>query len=1111
MLPVFSPPPTCPAVALERSRKTLTSAAAPLYRVGDVITQSKFLSVIPMDYARLIFVVMVAVTSLSGQAAELSNENLRLSVSETGILESVDNRLTSERYGFISDAFELDTDLGLFSNRKNKPAWVKTDQTSLVYHFEFATKPGTSLVSVDLIYTMEGDQGYFRRALRIDNQTPLRVKKLTFGRTTFAQQAREVVHYVTFIAAPTVEFIRHDRGGLFTGIENPFFKADLDEKGITLSFEPGLILKAGERYTSEPQFLGVYRKSGVMIEDSGREFRYNANGSGYKPLDRNEIRAMRKFALDYLAPAQKRFLNINYQFFHPLPQMPRTEKDKDYFTKTIDTFAGIQGDMIIFKPLHPYKKPDANTPYWDLVPDDPNHVAQQITDYARAKGISYGFYMGIAAHGGEGNSAGLNFRPDKPEWKKADAAGRRAPDNCLACDEYYEWWFAVQSNTIQKYNLSNWSWDPSLGSGMNCHDETHGHIADQGGYKGWRRCLELMARLKATHPGLFIQGFYGTKQFGLWGLKHVDQHEVLNEQSIIVSTRHHQISDDRQNADGIRFQNTWSMLFRFSPAVLGHALTHRVSEGEFNPELIKAWDYYGWQYGVMSTLAVCGSVMPTILPYETELVPGYVEFYRKWLRWADENFDYVNHTEPFGEQVQPGAVDGYARIKGDHGFVFLFNGNPRPSEITFEIGDEINLQAQGEYEFVELYPSEREKLVLDENGKSVFALGEKMRLTVPANGCYLLELKRVPRSGQPVLVGSAGEVTLEGGRMAVTGIAGKPGQTTQLRVRVADLNAVRSVTVNGVQQKFSASEQEIRLQLQFAGEKYVRELDDWTQADGKRFEFPYHLAQPELKLATTFALKVDVSQLLERARPTNFAEMDTKIAGWQTPEGKRKASYKYHNFICERPSRLWLIIPFLTRTGLEVTLNGEKVDLLRWDAPSSSAFADVTDLVNYGGDNRVELSIEGMTPNGFMGPYLLYPEEASTDRVLPELKDADRPVVYRQPLVSMLQPRYRRGAGPRVMEAGMTANVTLKQPAELRVKLDLPPEQIRRVMFFESGFTWMGQHSLKYNPEVQCWTAKVNPGNRASSQENEFIYVWAEGTDGLRGEYYPVKVGWDFR
>ncbi len=39
----------------------------------------------------------------------------------------------------------------------------------------------------------------------------------------------------------------------------------------------------------------------------------------------------------------------------------------------------------------------------------------------------------------------------------------------------------------------------------------------------------------------------------------------------------------------------------------------------------------------------------------------------------------------------------------------------------------------------------------------------------------------------------------------------------------------------------------------------------------------------------------------------------------------------------------------------------------------------------------------------------------------------------------------------------------------------------------------------------------VTPGNRAAIQENEAIYVWAEGGDGLRSDYHPVKVGWDFR
>lgn len=1058
---------------------------------------------------------LAAISVAPAQAApsySLANEQIRVAISDAGNLEAVGNLLAEETYSFSSDSFALDTDLGQFSNRSVRPKRVDAGKQRIVYHYEFGpTDPhNPSRVSADLAYSLIANNGFFRRTLSILNTGPLRVKNLTFGTTQFSVPASETVHYVTFIAAPTVEFIRHTKGGLFTGIENPFFQAALSEQAVALSFEPALILKAGEGYTGEPQFMGVYKKSGVMIQDSGREFRYNANGSGYKPLDRNEDRAMRAFALDYLAPVQPRFLNVNYQFFHPLPQMPHTETDRDYFTKTMDTFAEIGGDMIIFKPLHPYTKPTAARPFWDVVPDDPQACARQICDYAKAKGLAYGFYMGCAAHGGEGNSAGLNFRPDKPEWKKSDAAGRRAPDNCLACDDFYEWWFTVQHNTIQKYGLSNWSWDPSLGSGMNCFDETHGHIADKGGYKGWRHAIELMARLKAANPGLFIQGFYGTKNFGLWGLKNVDQHEVYNEQSIIVSTRHHQISDDRQNADGLRFQNYWSMRFRFTPAVTGHALTHRVSEGGFDPELIKAWDYYGWQYGVMSSLAVAGSVMPTILPYETDLVPGYVEFYRKWQCWANDNFEYVNTTEPFGEQVQPGAIDGYARIKGDHGFVFLFNGNPRPSRIGFQVGDEINLQSKGDYQFVELYPSDERKLVLDDNGRSVFALGEKANITVPANACYLLELNRATNQSEPVLVGLAGKVTLGDGRMAITGVAGKPGELIRARVRVADPLTVTTVSVNGVDQKFRRTDREICLELQFAGDRFVRELDDWTQPNGRHFDFPYHGAQTELKLTTTFLLRADVRQLLAKAKPKNFQEMDAKIAAWQTPESKKVASYSYHNFVCARPSRLWLIIPFLSHTDVEVTFNGKKIESLLWDEPSSSAFADVTHRVKFGEENAIALSLRNLAPNGFLGPFLLYPDEPLMDRVLSTPGHADNPVLYTHTLVPAPGLRYRKGEGPHVVEARMMGKVTLQEGAEVRVNLDLPPERIRQVMFFESGFPWMGQHNLDFNTKSQCWTAQVTPGNRASIQEHDCIYVWAEGADGLRSEYYAVKVGWDF-
>ena len=180
----------------------------------------------------------------------------------------------------------------------------------------------------------------------------------------------------------------------------------------------------------------------------------------------------------------------------------------------------------------------------------------------------------------------------------------------------------------------------------------------------------------------------------------------------------------------------------------------------------------------------------------------------------------------------------------------------------------------------------------------------------------------------------------------------------------------------------------------------------------QRFNFLYHEAQPEITLTTSFILNAGVRQLLEEARPKNATEMDATIAAWQTPASKAIPSYSYHNFICERPSRLWLVVPFLTPAGLEVALNGKRLDTLLWDAPSSCAYADVTDHVHFGATNSLTLSLSGLAPNQFLGPFLLYPEEAATDLVLPTPGQRDPAVRYTRPLVSPLPPRYRPGAGP---------------------------------------------------------------------------------------------------
>ena len=205
-------------------------------------------------------------------------------------------------------------------------------------------------------------------------------------------------------------------------------------------------------------------------------------------------------------------------------------------------------------------------------------------------------------------------------------------------------------------------------------------------------------------PNLYIQGYYGRKEYGLWGLKYLDQHESYWEQTVpFLATMHPDIHADRINADGVRLQNWWNENFRFLPTVTNHVLTHRIQENSFDSRLPRIWDHLGWKYSFMSGLASGGSITACILPENLDNVQGIREFYQKWLIWARDNFEYVKYNVSFGEQVRVRGIDGHSRIKGDHGFIFLCNPNPRPTRIQFNLNDEVGLYEKGQFTLKELY------------------------------------------------------------------------------------------------------------------------------------------------------------------------------------------------------------------------------------------------------------------------------------------------------------------------------------------------------------------------------------------------------------------------
>jgi hypothetical protein len=308
------------------------------------------------------------------------------------------------------------------------------------------------------VFDKGGEVAY--KTVLIDCKTDLILYRISFIISKPKNQ-KEFVFYKTFINAPAAGFLRCGKFGFYTGAENPFFSVTDAGESITVSYEPSLVLKSGEQYESDAQFLGGYITSGECISE-GEPINLEAMQTGIKrtrffnpcseiSLDRAEAKAMRDYVTEYYDVINKQFDNILYYFFYPHSRVIETTEQEEEFYGQIDRFAKLQGDIIAFNPHAKTILPTEEKPYWELLPE--GSAAERIYDYATKKGLRVGYYMGCAFNGEGGNAALLPFMPHKAEWKKRDQDGNIASENCLGCDEYLDWWSLVQENTIVKYNL----------------------------------------------------------------------------------------------------------------------------------------------------------------------------------------------------------------------------------------------------------------------------------------------------------------------------------------------------------------------------------------------------------------------------------------------------------------------------------------------------------------------------------------------------------------------------------------------------------------------------------------------------------------------------------
>jgi hypothetical protein len=169
---------------------------------------------------------------------------------------------------------------------------------------------------------------------------------------------------------------------------------------------------------------------------------------------------------------------------------------------------------------------------------------------------------------------------------------------------------------------------------------------------------------------------------------------------------------------------------------------------------------------------------------------------KRWLQWTHTNKELLRRTRTILGQPALGKVDGTAAIDRDHGFVFLFNPDPRRLSAHVALDAGIGLSAGRRFIVREVHPEEGRLLAKPAAG--FFAMGDTLDVVLDGASALVLEIAPAPvRVAQPMLFGASGAARIDGAVLALDSVTGAMGTSARLVVVLPLRSSVTRATVNG--------------------------------------------------------------------------------------------------------------------------------------------------------------------------------------------------------------------------------------------------------------------------------------------------------------------------
>ncbi len=509
---------------------------------------------------------------------------------------------------------------------------------------------------------------------------------------------------------------------------------------------------------------------------------------------------------------------------------------------------------------------------------------------------------------------------------------------------------------------------------------------------GWRRVLEA---LRAEAPGIVIDGRQTYQMYGPWGwLAGSYPHPTGNDEQAESFTPYPDLHFDRVSADRTRFVNYWYRNYQFAPQeIIPGYMTHQTprniniaaadgknqrkrSETVYTSYRARDWDYLGFKYSVLSSIATGGwnHVFDMIPGRDPEEFQHFSEadksWIRHWLDWSVTNKEYLRNTRTILDQPAMDHVDGTSSILSDNGFLFLFNPNYKALPAHLRLDASIGLKAGDEFLVQELYPEEGARI--GKPGSGVWNYGDEIEVKLDGTSATVLQVVALPKSEKYIYIFGAkaldamkpAQANLENGVIQLLNIAGEPGTEQSVGVLLQDEIALKGMTVNGKPVTFSQNGRYASTKVKFAGAAFKHSQEVALKSG------------PDGSLTGSFVIPDRIVKQLARRRelwPIPWTTEDFETT-WLVPE------------------RLLLFVQFAEpddTINLKMTLDGSPLELkrayasVREHAASFVGFYADLSMVKPDTAHTIQLVLPKLEPGRFKGVFFDNVETEYTEQLAP--------------------------------------------------------------------------------------------------------------------------------